>query len=206
MSIFSVLIYVISLALQPLVTLNIHNQCKSISLTSPVYFIRGGKWHATPDHKIDANTIMRNYLEHDSREDILEGALIYRIQKRNTIFAKFFQESKHIQFLVVWRIEHTKELYIRALLIEHESELDEDKLRRLHQKHWYTLKTNVRPIKSDWVLNDGTMLTTTIITNEDHSCSIFITEGKDNSMKPLWIDVDRQVSIISIIFYAYVYY
>jgi hypothetical protein len=191
--IFPVLIYIASLALQPSIAFNIYNQCQTIKLTSPVYFIHGGKWHAALDQKIDTNAIMRNHLELDSRVDILEGVLMYRLQRKYTMFSKFFNdESRLIQLLVVWRIEYANELYVRALLVEHDSELDEDKLKRLYQKHWYLLGTQVDPIERNWRLRDGKGLITTIETrNEGYKWDIFITEGKDGIVRPLWIDIDR---------------
>jgi predicted deacetylase len=97
-----VLIRVVSFALQSLVELNIYNQCKSINLTSPVYFMSGGKWNVVPEQEIDVNTVMRNCIELDSGQDMLEGALVYRIQaKKHTESDKTDQdELKHIWLLV----------------------------------------------------------------------------------------------------------
>jgi hypothetical protein len=98
----------------------------------------GGRWHAVPDQEMDVNTVMRNHIEFDPGQDILEVALIYRIQRRHIESDKLIQdESKSMQLLVALRIEHAKELYIHALLVEHDSKLDEDKLRQLYQKYWH---------------------------------------------------------------------
>jgi hypothetical protein len=135
-----------SLALQSPVSLNIYTQCHDISLTSPVYFIRGGKWHAVPDQEIDINIVMRNYLKFDSRQDILEGVLIYRIQRKHDEFDKSAQDkSKRIHLLVAWHAEHAKGLHVRALLVKHDKKLDEDKLKKLYQKYWYLLKSRINP-------------------------------------------------------------
>jgi hypothetical protein len=189
-----VLIYVVSLALQSSVSLNIHNQYQNINLTSPVYFIHGGKWNVVPDQKVDVNAVMRNYIEFDSGQDILEGALVYRIQRKHAKYDEFVQDgSKNIQLLVGWYVEHTKELDVRAVLVEHEKELNEDKVMRLHQKYWHSLKMRTLFIRSSWLLDDTTALKTTIkVMNGGCKWDIFITEEiKNNVEKSLRINAER---------------
>jgi hypothetical protein len=194
MLMFSLLICVVSLVLQSPISLNIHNQCKDIKLTSPVYFIHGGIWHTVPDHTIDVDAIMRNQLEFDSGQDILDGILLYKIQRQHTESDKLVQaESKNIQLLVAWHVEPTKELNVCALLIEHDKEFDEDKLKRLHQKYWYLLDAWVNPVGINWLLNDTTMLETTIkVMNGGYRWDIFISGGVESiPRRPLWIDTER---------------
>jgi hypothetical protein len=137
MLIFPAFIRVVSLALHLPISLNIYNRCQNINLISPVYFIHGGKWHAVPDQEIGINIVMRNYLEFDSGRDILEGVLVYKIQRKHIKSDEFVQdESKNIQLLIVWHVEHTKRLNVRALLVEYDNEFDKDKLRQLYQKYW----------------------------------------------------------------------
>jgi hypothetical protein len=194
---FSVLICVVSLALQSsVVSLNIHNQCQDINLTSPVYFIHGGKWHVVPDQEIGVEAVMRNHIEFDSRQDILEGIMAYRIQRQCTGSDKFIQgESKNIQLLVTWSSEYTKELHVRALLVEYDKEFNwnEDMLRQLHQKYWQLLKERIHPIRRNWMLDDATVLATTIkAMNGCYRWDIFISERVgDDVYGPLWINAER---------------
>jgi hypothetical protein len=101
MPIFSVLICVVRLALQ-LPTLNIHNLCQGINLTSPVYFTHGGRWNVVLDQEIGVDTVMRNRLEFNSKHDILEGALVYKVQRKQHIESdEFIQDGlKDIELLV----------------------------------------------------------------------------------------------------------
>jgi hypothetical protein len=212
MSIFSVLICVVSFALRPLVSLNIHNQCKDINLTSPAYFIHGGEWRAALDQEIGVNAIMRNCIEFDSGQDILEGVLMYRIQRQHIESDKFIQdESKSVQLLVAWHVEHTKELHVCTLLVEHDNELDESNLRELHQKYWHLLETWIKSIENEWTLNDTTMLKTTVeamneyyrwdvFTSEEHITNNSFWRWKGKNKKPLWIDRARWVAIMLVIF------
>jgi hypothetical protein len=163
--------------LRSLVSLNIHNLCKDINLISPVYFIHGGKWPIVPDQKIEVNAVMRNYPEFDSGQDILEGALVYRIQRKRAEFVQ--EDSKHVWLLVAWHHERAKGLHVCALLVEHNKQLDVDRLKRLCQKHWPLLKARANVTKGNWALNDTTMLTTTIrITNRGYRWDVFISEER----------------------------
>jgi hypothetical protein len=179
--------------LQPSIVFNIYNQCQAINLTSPVYFVHGGKWHATHDHKTNANVIMRNHLELDSRVDILEGVLIYRIQRKDNIFANLFHnESKYIQLLIAWRVEHTEGLHVLSFLVKHKGKLDEHKLRKLHQKYWHVLKVLDKLVLNGLMLDNATVLKTRVKgMNEGYWWDIFISEVGDGNVEPLGIDVDK---------------
>jgi hypothetical protein len=177
MSIFYVLTRIVSLALRLPVLLNIHNQCQDISLTSPVYFMNGGKWHVVPDQEIDFDNVMRNLLEFDPGQNILEGTLVYKIQKKHAESAQ--DESKRIWLLVAWNGEYIKGLDVCALLVEHNERLDEDRLRRLYQKRWPLLKTRVNTTKSNWTLDDTAMLSTTIrAMNGGYRWDVYISEER----------------------------
>jgi hypothetical protein len=196
MLIFSIFICAASLALQPLVSLNIYHRCQNINLTSPAYFTNGGRWNVAPDQEIDANAIVRSRIEFDSKQDILKGILAYRIHIQHTESDQSVQdESKCIWLLVVWRAEHTKGLHVHALLVGHNKkfEWDEDKLRWLHQKCWHSFNAWIHPTRNNWLLDDTAVSETTIkVMNGGHRWDIFISEGNnDNVMKPLWIDVER---------------
>jgi hypothetical protein len=183
--------------LQSPVLLNVHNRYQDINLVSPVYFIDGGIWHVTPDHEIYVNSVMRNRIEFNPGQDILEGALVYNIQRMQHSESDISAhgEATYIQLLVAWHIERTKELHVRALLVEHDREFDwdEEKLKRLHQKYWHSLNARVDHIGSNWVLSDNTVLATAIkLMNEGYKWDIFISEGvEDNVERPLWIDTER---------------
>jgi hypothetical protein len=180
MFIFCVFICFASLTLQLLVSLNIHNQCNDINLTSPVYFIHGGKWLVTPDQEIDVNTVMQNHIEIGSGQDTLKGALAYRIHRKHTESDEPVQgESKQIWLLVAWCGEHTKGPDVCALVIEYNKRLDEDRLKKLHKKRWPLLKAKDNTTKNSWAFDDTTMLaTTTKVTNRGYKWDIFISEER----------------------------
>jgi hypothetical protein len=177
MLLFYVLICIASLALRLPVLLNIHNQCQNINLTSPVYFIHGGRWLTVPDQEIDANAVMQNRLEFDIKRDILEGALVYRVQRKHAESTQ--DEPKQIWLLVAWNGKYTKRLYVHALLVEHNRRLNEDRLKKLYQKYWPLLKVQANTAKGNWMLNDTTMLVTTIkVASGGYKWDIFISEER----------------------------
>jgi hypothetical protein len=190
-----VLIYVVSLTFQLPVSFNIFNLCQNIDLISPVYFIYGGRWHSVSSRETGGAIIMRNILEFNSEEDMLEGALVYRAQRRqHTKSNKLIQdELKRIQLLVAWRIERRGGVHVRALLVEYDKELDKDKLRKLHQKYWHLLKAQIHPIGNNWVLNNTSVLMTTVnVMNGGYTWDIFISEEERYAIqRPLWVNAAR---------------
>jgi hypothetical protein len=145
------------------VSLSIHNLCQSTELTSPVYFIHGGKWNVVPNQKIHVNAAMQSRLEFDAGPNILEGALVYKIQRKYAESAQ--DESKSAWLLIAWNGEYTKGLNVHALVIEHNKQLDKDRLRELYEKHWPLLIAQANATKSNWVLDSMTMLEITKVTN-----------------------------------------
>jgi hypothetical protein len=194
---FHVLICVVSLALQPLVLLNIHNQCQNVNLISPVYFVHGGKLHVAPDQEMGASNVIRNSLRFHSGQGVLEGALVYRIQRRQHAESdeSVHDELERIRLLVAWCSKYTGELRVCALLIEHDKEFnwDKDKLKELHKKYWYSLDTWVDNIRNKWLL-DGTTILTTLVKamDEGYRWDISISKGtKDNTRRPVWVNTKR---------------
>jgi hypothetical protein len=174
---FHVFTCVISLALQSLISLNVHNQCKDINLTSPVYFIHGGRLPVVPDQKIDVNAVMQNRIEFGARQDILEGALVYRIRRKHVESAQ--DESKRIWLLITWNDKHEKGLNVCALVIEYNKRLDKDKLRKLYQRRWPLLKEQATAAGGSWTLNFATKLETTVkVTNGGYKWDIFVSEER----------------------------
>jgi hypothetical protein len=135
----------------------------------------GGKWYIVPGQRIYADAVMQNRIELDVEQDILEGALAYRLRRK---YAKSTQdESNRIWFIVAWHGEHKKELHVRALLIEHDKRLDENKLRKLYQKRWPLLREQINTTRGSWQLDDMTTLETTVkVTNGGYKWDIFISE------------------------------
>jgi hypothetical protein len=118
-----VLICTISLYIQPSIKLNIHNQCLNVDLVSPIYITDYGlECYRAPTHKVYAGNIMRFGFVIYKLGKKSNGALIYKLQRRqsheSTEFCK--NTSSTAQLLVAWRISKSKKLYADVLLIEHD--------------------------------------------------------------------------------------
>jgi hypothetical protein len=197
---FSVLTCVVSLILRSPILPSIYNLCRNINLTSPVYFVHGGKWNVTPNQKIHAGSVMKNRVRFDFGQDLLDGVLIYRIQRRHMNFDDEDEDELTCQLLIAWHVEHTKRLDVRVLVVKHdEFDWNGDKLKQLYQKCWQPLSVLANSIGSNWLLDDTTVLETMIKTmNEGYRWDIFISERRtyESFVKPLWIDVERWVSMM----------
>jgi hypothetical protein len=81
------------------------------------------------------------------------------------------------------------------LIVKHDKKLDEIGLRKLYQVNANTLDAQVDFIGSNWLLDDATVLKTTVsVMNGGYKWDVFISEGiKDNVERPLWIDEERCV-------------
>jgi hypothetical protein len=144
--------------------------------------MHGGKWHVAPDQEVDIDVVMRNYIEFNSENGILEGALVYKIQRKHAESVQY--ESKHIWLLVAWQVKHTKGSLVRALLAEYNKKLDENRLKGLYQKHWPSLRAQANTIRSNWTLNDATVSAISIkVMNGDYRWDIFISEGIKDAIK-----------------------
>jgi hypothetical protein len=195
-----VLMYVVSLSIQPSVKLNIHNLCLNVSLTSPIYVTSDGlECHRPPDYKVyTRNTTRFGFIIHKS-DNASFGVLVYKLQGRqshkSTEIGK--DTSSAAQLLVVWRISESNELYADVLLVEYDKALtwNEDKLNKLYYENYSRLKECNNTISSTWFMDNNMTLKisfNTIILKGNLELSISISEEKDNyAIRPFCIDLAR---------------
>jgi hypothetical protein len=199
LSMLMVLIYAVSLSIQPSFKLNIHNQCSNVDLVSPTYATSDElECYRAPDHNVCVGGMTRAGFIIYKPGSLSYIVLIYRLQRKqqheSTGISK--DTSNISQLLVICKFSESQESYAGMLLVEHDKKLDwdEDKLKQLHQKYWHLLNVLVDPIRSDWLLNDKkTVLATTIkAMNGGYRWDIFISEEeRNNAERPLWIDAER---------------
>jgi hypothetical protein len=135
--------------------------------------MHGGKWRAALDQEISVNVTMQNRIEFDAKQDILKGALVYKIQH----IEADQDESTHNWLLIAWHSEYTSGSHVRALVVEYNKQLDGDRLRRLYEKRWDSLRAQDNATGGSWSLNDTTKLVTTVnVTNGGYKWDISISE------------------------------
>jgi hypothetical protein len=136
-----VLIYTVSLSIQPSFKLNIHNRCLNVSLVSPMYATGDGlECYRPSDYKVFADGAARSDFIINKSEDASYGVLIYRLQEKRLHESSETSEntSSVTHLLVVWRISESKKLYTYVALVEHTKAFtwNRDKLNKLyHSNH-----------------------------------------------------------------------
>jgi hypothetical protein len=178
----------------------VHNQCSDFELVSPAYFGYHVIWLRSPDQKVDANTVIRSSFGNDVAKDKFSCALLYKLQRKmgpksndqsNADNISTEGTSTSLQLLVIWKynVKYKNRFFTRALLISHGNTIiwDEDTLKKLHYMYFALLRDDYN-IKDTWLLDDETVLMTTLKWKKD-SCTfkITISEGtrEDDSMEPL---------------------
>jgi hypothetical protein len=204
--IFFMLMCIVSLTLHGVMDVTVRNQYSDIELVSPVYFCNHGSYNEYPIERTDIGAMMKIGFSF-GLDKLPGGILMYKVQRKRGVMSDrqpkadatptevVEDTSKTMRLLVVWEIEHFRDLRVYIVLVEHDNELewDEDRLSELHQKRWHSLNAWIDSTRNNWLLDDGAVLETTIkVMNGGHRWDIFISEGSnDNVRRPLWIDVER---------------
>jgi hypothetical protein len=197
----------------------VHNQYLDIELVSPVCFCNCGKSYEYPIEKTDTDAIIKIGSIFRLDQDNPGGILMYGLRrKRNTrsnhqfsvhtIYAKFIEEaSKIMRLLAIWKINCFGKPKVNIILVEYDNELvlNEDKLAKLYNKIDEVLFNDS---ERTWLMYDNTALEARVeVHKEGFGLSIIISEETENknNMKPLWIDSERQVLLVMVIYFLLIY-
>jgi hypothetical protein len=213
LAIFLILTCTVSLTLYGEMDVAIHNQHSDIELISPVYFCDSGTYNEYPVERTDASTMIKVGLKF-CFDRLPGGILMYEVQKNtksdhhtntDTTFTEATEDtSKTMRLLVVWKIKYSKRLRVHMMLVEHNNKLvlNEDKLAQLYNKINEQFSEHDGPSKCTWLMCDNAVLAATYKVARKTGLELKITitkegEGKD-TMRPMWIDSERQVSFLTI--------
>jgi hypothetical protein len=186
--IYSVLIYIVSLAPQSAMDVTINNRCDNIGLASSACFTKDVTRHIQFPQQVDSRSIMRvNFVTGVDRETF-GGALLYQLQRKTNT-------TVITQLLVIWGYS-IHGFYSRALLIEHESILtwNEDKLKKLHHVYNNQYAAYLDFGRSTLLLDDNTKLQIGTETSRgDFKIEVVISEEGRlfYPRKPQWVDSNR---------------
>jgi hypothetical protein len=170
--------------------ITISNQCTSIKLTSPIYFIRDETCHIQFLQQVNPKTIMKTNFRASISRNTFGGILLYHLQ---------WKENANIQLLAIWGCKSDIP-YLYAWPIEHENTFiwDKDRLKRLYDVYDSQYITcNSRPnvfSSTEWLLSDGTKLETKRKKSRKGfkmKVTIFEKEYTYYPRRPLWIDSNR---------------
>jgi hypothetical protein len=227
---FLILICVVSLILHGTMDITVHNQYSDIELALPVYFYDGGTCCEHPVERMDAEVMIKvgftfgldklsgGILMYKAQRNTQSD----HQSSTDTISTEVVEDtSKVMQLLVVWKIDSFREPKVNVVLVEHENELvlNEDKLAQLYSKvNNMPLSYNREEIIFDydsddpsfdssrrtWLMCDNTVLATThkVVHEGGHELRIAISQGikGEDTMRPIWIDSERQVSSLMVIY------
>jgi hypothetical protein len=160
---------------------------------------------------MDVGTVMKIGFMYDINQDEPGGILMYELQRKrntktdyqpNTTSTGSAEDTyKIMRLLVVWKRDRSRNISACILLVEHDNELvlNEDKLAQLYDKIYDIPSTY---FSCTLLICRDTVLETIgkIIFEKGLELKINISEGAKNkyTMKPMWIDSERQISSLTI--------
>jgi hypothetical protein len=212
------LTFTISLNLHKTMSVTVHNQYPDIELASPVCFCDGKICNEYPVKRMGNSTMMKIDFRFDLAKYESGGILMYNVQRNNTrsdyqysidaISAEAVEStSKVMRLLVAWKIDRSWKSRVRIALVEHDNGLvlNEDKLAQLYDEV-NDMSSDYNPL--GWFVRDNTIL---MAKYEIEGIGLKVTISKGTKsvhiMKPMWIDLERQVSSLRYnILYANLHY
>jgi hypothetical protein len=171
----------ISFTFHNVLSIIIHNECSDFELVSPSYLSRGVTWYIPPDQEVDANTSTRISFAKEITKNEFTSALIYRLQRKNI---ESNADNTSIQLLIIWKFDKMDEFSARVLLIKYSNTItwDDNMLKKLHAMDLTPLD-DYADVSETWLLDDATMLTTTLMWDDEWpTLEITIETGNDDSM------------------------
>jgi hypothetical protein len=184
------------------VTMMIHHQFPGVELISPVCAGNGIACYLSPDQCVDVDsTIQADFnIDTDQKETI--GALMYKLQRKSIdqsdeVAISSEEEVTCIQFVIIWKVNSSKEFCVASFLIEHDNSYvwNEDRLLELAKR---CKLSNVRDgsIKYTWLIHGNTVVRMILnVAREKECCKLetIISEGSinENTLSPRYIDLDR---------------
>jgi hypothetical protein len=205
MIIVAMLMCMISFELQLTSCITIHNQCLNTKLVSPVYFSNGAVFPKPFDQQIEIDAALRTCFEIKATQNDFEGALLFKLQgcadsqynMDTSTIETGRNEPTYVYMLVVWRVTDAKP-FAYVTFIEHIKEFtwNEDKLKKLYDKHHWWFKRYDDAISDTWLMDNNVILRTTLKVkilkgNFELSISVSKEEKYDDAIRPLYIDFER---------------
>jgi hypothetical protein len=189
--------HIISFTCQPIMKLNIHNQCSDFKLTNRKCFSNFMSWNKYPDAEVDTGSTMIAVLTSSWAE--FSGAIMYKLQRKR-VKSGSQPESTSTLLFVAWKYEGYKKLHLFVRLMECDRTFhwEKFKLEEYYQRYTHQPNTYTSSIKNTWLTRDGTVLMARLKLDSTQSngvLNIVISEGaKDKHTKrPIWINPERQV-------------
>jgi TRAP-type uncharacterized transport system substrate-binding protein len=187
-----ILMYTISIEIQPTMKINIHNQCSNFKLKDKRMFNNCLNWNRRPNDEVDANSMTSGVST--SSWATFESIVIYRLQ-RKSVESDDQLKSTYTLLFIVWKSEGYKKFSVFVQLIDCDKTFSWRKIdqEEYYQRYASQLSTYTGPVKDTWLLSDGTVLMTKLdlgFMQRDGVLTVTISNGvKDDHTKiPKLID------------------
>jgi hypothetical protein len=187
--------YTISFTYQPVMKVNIRNQCLNFKLTDRRCFNSYANWDKHPDWEVNSVSMTRASLI--PLLPTFGGALMYQLQRKGVEFDDQ-SSSTYIWLFVAWKFGGYKEFFVLSHLMEYEKwcNWSEAKLEEYYQRYFSQLSIYTEPTKDKWLTRDGTVLTIELeadFMQRDGRLNITISEGirDEHTKRAVWIDSER---------------
>jgi hypothetical protein len=180
LQILIVLMYMVSLYIQPPLKLDIYNQCSNIDLVSLLYTTGNGlERYRTLSHEVYAGNTMRFDLTASTSYSKSDGALIYKLQMRQQrASTEIDQDASNATYLLVaWKSPSSYKLDADVLLVEHDKRPNWNKndLEYFYRKNIDMFRSFYDSTAETWLLGDNMILNIRTY-REDRRLAITISE------------------------------
>jgi hypothetical protein len=177
--------------LQATIQVEILNQCSNFELTSPVYFCDGAVCDIPLDQRVVSNTSTETKFRIYFSRFTFQGAIMYEVRATSTPLNEISIDNRmtetngnvstNMRIIVAWKVSRIGKPRLFTILLEHDNSFhwDEKDLRQLLQMYFNRLKTMHGREETTWLMQDGTVLKTTmgVMDKGQYKLQIAISEG-----------------------------
>jgi hypothetical protein len=174
----------------------IHHQFPDIELVSPIYANRFARCDLRPGQNVNAGSVMQTCIKFNPKRNNPIGILMYKLKRKNT--DKSNEEATCIQLVMIWKVNKSKSFDAASLLIEHDKfqTWNRHKLMKLTEVVYKPYNIQQCPVEETWLLHNNMVLNTRVNITHEERCyklemTVSETSVKDDTQRPLYIDVDR---------------
>jgi hypothetical protein len=180
----------------PDIKLMVHHQLPGIKLVSPICVGSCAVCRLLPVQRVDIGSIVQAIFSVDPVQDESVGILICKLERINTDELGEY-ETTFIQSVIIWKIDRFERFLVATYMIEHDEGhiWNRNKLMKLAEEEKLFDIQHV-PIEETWLTHNGMVLKTRVnVIHEGKCCKLEMaiseTSIKDDTQRPLYIDVDR---------------
>jgi hypothetical protein len=189
--------------------ITIHNQYPGLELTSPVYYSNGTTCYVPPSQQIDTGSIMEARFGIDAKQGGLNGALLYKLQRKyttktgkqsNSNTASIKNTATNLYLFVAWNENYCNTFRTYVIECPEEVTMDEDKLWSFYWDGTDAFRDAIELFVTTWLIDDSAVMKIRcyLTYGSDYRLDIVISEGtgKYSTNMPMKLDPRRLVLLL----------